>query len=107
MEYMYELKDKLCKELDEIARKPEMGAGDLEIIHKLTDTIKILTRSICWKMTDIPKLGIAIEAALTIAAPAMPTAASTMSVATTAGMVILWKGAAIEVGTAATTPKRP
>lgn len=40
MEYMHELKDKLCKELDEIARKPEMGAGDLEIIHKLTDTIK-------------------------------------------------------------------
>lgn len=40
MEYMYELKEKLCKELDEIARKPEMGAGDLEIIHKLTDTIK-------------------------------------------------------------------
>ena len=40
MEYMYELKDKLCKELDEIARKSEMGAGDLEIIHKLTDTIK-------------------------------------------------------------------
>src|SRR5699024_876003 len=40
MEYMHELKEKLCKELDEIARKPEMGAGDLEIIHKLTDTIK-------------------------------------------------------------------
>lgn len=40
MDYMYELKEKLCKELDEIARKPEMGAGDLEIIHKLTDTIK-------------------------------------------------------------------
>ena len=40
MEYMDKLKDKLCKELDEIARKPEMGAGDLEIIHKLTDTIK-------------------------------------------------------------------
>ena len=44
MEYMYELKDKLCKELDEIARKPEMGAGDLEIIHKLTDTIKNLNK---------------------------------------------------------------
>ena len=44
MEYMYELKDKLCKELDEIARKPEMGAGDLEIIHKLTDTIKNLDK---------------------------------------------------------------
>lgn len=40
MEYMYELKGKLCDELEEIARKPEMGAGDLEIIHKLTDTIK-------------------------------------------------------------------
>ena len=44
MEYMYELKDKLCKELDEIARKPEMGAGDLEIVHKLTDTIKNLDK---------------------------------------------------------------
>ena len=40
MEYMHDLKEKLCDELDEIARKPEMGAGDLEIIHKLTDTIK-------------------------------------------------------------------
>ena len=44
MEYMYELKEKLCKELDEIASKPEMGAGDLEIIHKLTDTIKNLDK---------------------------------------------------------------
>lgn len=40
MEYMYELKEKLCHELDEIARKPEMSAGDLETVHKLTDTIK-------------------------------------------------------------------
>ena len=40
MEYMHELKEKLCEELEEIARKPEMGSGDLEIIHKLTDTIK-------------------------------------------------------------------
>ena len=44
MEYMYELKDKLCEELDEIARKGELGAGDLEIIHKLTDTIKNLDK---------------------------------------------------------------
>ena len=44
MEYMYELKEKLCDELEEIARKPEMGAGDLEIIHKLTDTIKNLDK---------------------------------------------------------------
>lgn len=40
MEYMDKLKDKLCEELDEYARKPEMSAGDLEAIQKLTDTIK-------------------------------------------------------------------
>ena len=44
MEYMHELKEKLCKELDEIARKGEMGPGDLEIVHKLTDTIKNLDK---------------------------------------------------------------
>lgn len=40
MEKLYELKDKLKRELDELARKPEMSAGDLEAAHKLTDTIK-------------------------------------------------------------------
>lgn len=40
MEYMHELKEKLCMELDEIAKKPELSAGDLEAAHKLTDTIK-------------------------------------------------------------------
>lgn len=40
MDYMHELKEKLCDELEEIARKGELGSGDLEIIHKLTDTIK-------------------------------------------------------------------
>ena len=40
MEYMHELKEKLCDELEEIARKPEMSAGDLETVHKLTDAIK-------------------------------------------------------------------
>ena len=40
MEKLYELKEKLRRELDEIARKPEMSAGDLEAAHKLTDTIK-------------------------------------------------------------------
>ena len=44
MEYMHELKEKLCDELDEIARKPEMSAGDLETAHKLTDTIKNLDK---------------------------------------------------------------
>lgn len=40
MRALYELKEKLCMELEEIAQKPDMGAGDLEIVHKLTDTIK-------------------------------------------------------------------
>ena len=40
MEKLYDLKDKLCEELEEIARKPDMGPGALELIHKLTDTIK-------------------------------------------------------------------
>lgn len=40
MKSLENLKEMLCKELEEIARKPEMGAGDLEIVHKLTDTIK-------------------------------------------------------------------
>ena len=41
---MYELRNMLCDELDELARKGELGAGDLEIAHKLTDTIKNLDK---------------------------------------------------------------
>ena len=37
---MYDLRNMLCEELDELARKGDLGAGDLEIAHKLTDTIK-------------------------------------------------------------------
>lgn len=40
MKAMRDLREMLCKELDEIAAKREMNAGDLETIHKLTDTIK-------------------------------------------------------------------
>ncbi|NCE63760.1 hypothetical protein D1159_03995, partial [Pseudoflavonifractor sp. 524-17] len=40
MEKLHELKEKLWTELDELAEKREMGAGDLELAHKLTDTIK-------------------------------------------------------------------
>ena len=40
MKVMYDLKDMLCAELDEIGKKGEMSAGDLETVHKLTDTIK-------------------------------------------------------------------
>lgn len=37
---MENLKNKLWEELDEIDRKDEIGPGDLELAHKLTDTIK-------------------------------------------------------------------
>lgn len=40
MEKLHELKEKLWAELDELAGKRDMGAGDLEVVHKLTDTIK-------------------------------------------------------------------
>ena len=37
---MEDLKDMLCRELDEIAMKGKIGAGELQTIHMLTDTIK-------------------------------------------------------------------
>ena len=40
MYFMEELKEILCKELEEYAQKDKLSAGDLETIHKLTDTIK-------------------------------------------------------------------
>lgn len=46
MKALYDLKDKLCAELDEIAAKPNMSTGDLETVHKLTDTIKNIDKII-------------------------------------------------------------
>lgn len=40
MKNLEKLKKMLCKELDEMSEKGELGAGSLEIVHKLTDTIK-------------------------------------------------------------------
>ena len=44
MDYMHDLKDLLCAELEDYAEKGKkankMSAGDLEAIHKLTDTVK-------------------------------------------------------------------
>lgn len=40
MTALYDIREMLCKELDEIARKGELSAGDLEAVHKLTDTMK-------------------------------------------------------------------
>lgn len=40
MEKLHELKEKLWAELEELAEKRDMSAGDLEVVHKITDTIK-------------------------------------------------------------------
>lgn len=40
MKYLKELKEKLCEELEKISKKRDMSVGDLEMVHKLTDTIK-------------------------------------------------------------------
>lgn len=40
MQTMYELREMLCKELDDLVRKGNLGTNDLDIVHKLTDTIK-------------------------------------------------------------------
>jgi len=38
----YDLKDMLCEELQEFAKKGELSAGDLEAVDKLTHSIKSL-----------------------------------------------------------------
>lgn len=40
MKALEKLRETLCEELDKVAKKSEMSAGDLEVTHKLTDTIK-------------------------------------------------------------------
>ena len=40
MEYLYDLKDMLCRELKEYAKKGELSAGSLETIDKLTHSLK-------------------------------------------------------------------
>ena len=40
MHALKELRETLCDELEEYADKKDMKAGDLEAVHKLTDTIK-------------------------------------------------------------------
>lgn len=44
MEYMNKIKKMLCKELEEYAEQKSLSASDLEMIHKLTDTIKNLDK---------------------------------------------------------------
>jgi uncharacterized protein Yka (UPF0111/DUF47 family) len=46
MHALYELKDMLCKELEEYGEKGELSAGALDIVDKLTHTIKNLDKII-------------------------------------------------------------
>lgn len=88
MKALYDLKEMLSAELEEIARKPEMSAGDLETVHKLTDTIKNIDRSAPWRRTAAilkPETGREIMAV----APAMQTVESIMSVAITPEMGVV------------------
>lgn len=46
MHAIYELKDMLCKELEEYGEKGELSAGTLDIVDKLAHTIKNLDKII-------------------------------------------------------------
>ena len=41
---MYELREKLCEEMEQIARKENLGMSDLDTLHKLASTIKNLDK---------------------------------------------------------------
>ena len=44
MEYMHKIKKMLCKELEEYGDKKSLSSADVEMIHKLTDTVKNLDK---------------------------------------------------------------
>lgn len=46
MDALYELKDMLCEELEEYGKKDKLDVGSLEIVDKLTHTIKNLDKII-------------------------------------------------------------
>jgi hypothetical protein len=44
MEYMHKIKKMLCNELEEYGEKKSLSSSDVEMIHKLTDTVKNLDK---------------------------------------------------------------
>lgn len=44
MKHLEDLRDTLCRELDEIAEKDKLSAGDLDTVDKLAHTIKNLDK---------------------------------------------------------------
>lgn len=52
MEYMHELKEMLCEELEKIAREGELTAGSLETVDKLTHSIKSIATIMAMEDSD-------------------------------------------------------
>lgn len=52
MEYMHELKEMLCEELEHIADKGELTAGSLDTIDKLTHSIKSIATIMAMEDAD-------------------------------------------------------
>lgn len=46
MEELYKLKETLCNELEEYSKKGKMSAGDLDVVDKLSHTIKNIDKII-------------------------------------------------------------
>lgn len=46
MEELYKLKETLCNELEEYSKKTKMSAGDLDVVDKLSHTIKNIDKII-------------------------------------------------------------
>ena len=44
MEYMHKIKKMLCKELEEYGDKKSLSSSDVEMLYKLTDTVKNLDK---------------------------------------------------------------
>lgn len=53
----YNLKEMLCKSMNEIGKKKEMSAGDLETVHKLTDTIKNIDKIVMLEESGYSQAG--------------------------------------------------
>lgn len=52
MEYMHKIKKMLCKELEEYGEKKSLSSADVEMIHKLTDTVKNLDKISLLEQSD-------------------------------------------------------
>lgn len=57
MKALYDIKDMLHRELEDYAHKGELSAGDLEAVHKLTDTIKNIDKICMYEENEYSSKG--------------------------------------------------